>query len=221
MTEILLATSNPHKIDEMNAIFAGLAGGRFRFVSLAQAFPGRVFAEPAETGGTFEQNATIKALGYAEQTGRPCLADDSGLEVDALGGRPGVISSHYATDGRETGASRAERDAANNARLLRDLAGVPDERRAARFVCVMVLAGPGAGGGAPAVVASARGTFEGRIGEGARGANGFGYDPLFLVAPGYSRSSAELTPGEKNALSHRGAAARRLAERLSIIPRIG
>ena len=224
MTEILLATGNPHKIEEMNAIFATLAGGRFRFVSLADACPGRTLVEPAETGTTFEQNATLKALGYAAQTGRPCLADDSGLEVDALGGRPGVISSHFATDGRETGASRAERDAANNARLLRDLAGTPDDRRTARFVCVMVLAAPpgsGGGGGGPVVLASARGTFEGRIGHAPRGAHGFGYDPLFLVAPEYSRSSAELAPDAKNALSHRGAAARRLADRLLSLPGIG
>src|SRR5690606_10259410 len=116
--------------------------------------------EPPETGKTFEDNARIKALFYAERTGRVCLADDSGLEVDALGGAPGVISSHYATDGVETGASRAERDAANNARLLREMEHVPDEQRTARFVCVMVLAGPDG-----RVLATTRGTFEGRIGR--------------------------------------------------------
>lgn len=217
MTDIVLATSNPHKIDEMNAIFAEILPGRFRFQSLAQACPGLRLAEPAETGTTFEENAVIKALSYAEQTGRLCLADDSGLEIDALHGRPGVISSHYCTDGRETGMTRDQRDAANNARVLKELEGVPDDRRGARFVCVMVLAGPDSVRRDPhrsetcATVAQARGTFEGRIGHTLRGVGGFGYDPLFLVAPDFRTSSAELAPEVKNRLSHRGAAARELA----------
>ncbi len=209
--EIVLATSNPHKVEEMNAIFGSLESGPLvRFLSLAQACPGITFREPAETGDTFEDNATIKAVGYARQTGRVCLADDSGLEIDALGGRPGVISSHYATDGRETGIPREARDSANNQRVLRELLGVPDEARSARFVCVMVLAGPDG-----RVLATSRGTFEGRIGHSLRGTGGFGYDPMFLVGPDYTRSSAELPPAEKNRLSHRGAAARQLAALLS------
>lgn len=221
MIEIVLATSNPHKIDEMNAIFTEIAPGRARFLSLAEACPGVTLAEPEETGSTFEANATIKALSYAGQTGRLCLADDSGLEIDALGGRPGVISSHYSTDGRETGMSRPERDAANNARVLRELSAVPDAGRAARFVCVMVLAEPGGTTEAGRVVATARGTFEGRMGRESRGAGGFGYDPLFLVGPEFAQTASELPPGAKNRLSHRGSAGRELVKALGRLGILG
>ncbi len=208
MDPIVLATANPHKVEELRAI---LAEAGIPVIGLRDLPGFGRFHEPEEHGAAFEENATIKALSYASQTGRPCLADDSGLEVDALGGAPGVISSHYSTNGVETGLSRADRDAANNARLLRELQGVPPERRAARFVCVMVLAG------AEEVRATSRGTFEGRIGlpgEVPRGTNGFGYDPLFLVAPDFVRTSAELPPEEKNRLSHRGAAARAMAQHI-------
>jgi XTP/dITP diphosphohydrolase len=204
---LVIATGNPHKVEELRAIFSG-AG--IEVIGLGDL--GGTFVEPAETGRTFAENAAIKALGYAAQTGRLCLADDSGLEVDALAGAPGVISSHYATDGVETGQSRAERDAANNARLMRELEGVPRERRTARFVCEMCIAD------AAGVVARARGTFEGRIGERGevpRGGNGFGYDPLFVVEDG--RTSAEMSPAEKNARSHRGMAVIRMAEALARI----
>ncbi|HYF14698.1 MAG TPA: non-canonical purine NTP pyrophosphatase [Phycisphaerales bacterium] len=206
MIEIVIATGNPHKLEEIAAIFAGegLAGVQLR--SLAEL--GKAFTEPCETGSTFEANASIKALSYAQQTGMLCLADDSGLEVDALGGKPGVISSHYATDGAETGASRAQRDAANNARLLRELVGVAPDKRSARFVCVMALARGGS------LLHTSRGAFDGRIGVPPavpRGGNGFGYDPLFLVAPGFARTGAELPPEEKNAKSHRAHAARQMA----------
>jgi XTP/dITP diphosphohydrolase len=200
---IVLATGNPHKIEEMRAIFA--AHG-LRVIGLTHVLGGP-FEEPRETGTTFEENATIKALSYAEQTGKWCLADDSGLEVDALGGKPGVISSHYSTDGVETGLNREERDRANNERVLRELAGAPLEKRAARFVCVMVLA---EGTTSSAVLAISRGTFEGRIGlppNIPRGANGFGYDPIFLLPAPETRTSAELSPDEKNARSHRAMAA--------------
>ncbi len=219
MLELVLATANPHKVDELRAIFATTPGASgVRVIGLADLPGHERFHEPRETGSTFEENATIKAASYAAQTGRLCLADDSGLEIDALGGRPGVISSHYSTDGRETALTRAERDAANNARVLRELEGVPPDRRTARFVCVMALAEPFGPGSAPnPVLATARGTFEGRIGippAVPRGSSGFGYDPLFLVAPGFARTSADLSPGEKNARSHRGAAARRMIEAL-------
>lgn len=208
MEPIVLATANPHKIEELRAIFAAAGVPVIGLKDL----PGHErFSEPVEHGSTFDENATIKALSYAAQTRRLCLADDSGLEVDALGGAPGVISSHYSTDGVETGLSRAERDTANNARLLREFEGVPPERRTARFLCVMVLAG------IEGVGAVSRGAFEGRIGlpgDVPRGIRGFGYDPLFLVAPDFSRTSAELPPDEKNHLSHRGAAARAMADRL-------
>lgn len=209
MEPIVVATGNPHKVEELRAIFAaeGLA-----VVGLRDLPGHEAFREPEEHGRTFEENAAIKARSYAAQTGRLCLADDSGLEVDALGGAPGVISSHFATDGRDTGVPREERDRANNARLLRDLEGVEPERRSARFVCVMCLADP-----AGRILATARGTFEGRIGlpgDVPRGSNGFGYDPLFVLPPPDQRTSAELTPEEKNARSHRGAAARAMAREI-------
>jgi len=204
---IVLATGNPHKVEEMRAIF-GASG--IDVIGLGDV-RGGPFQEPHESGSTFEENATIKALSYAQQTGRLCLADDSGLVVDALDGRPGVISSHYATDGRETGVMREERDAANNARVLRELDGVPMEQRAARFVCVMVLAIAGR------TLATSRGAFEGRIGLAGnvpRGGNGFGYDPLFLLPAPDARTSAELSTKEKNARSHRARAAEAMAERI-------
>lgn len=201
---IAIATANPGKVAELRPIFADLG---LDVVGLGDL--GTATTEPDEAGDTFEANATIKALAYARQTGTLCLADDSGLVVDALGGAPGVVSSHYSTDGADDGRSRADRDAANNARLLRELEGVPDERRTARFVCVMVLASPRG-----EVLARGQGAFEGRIGREPRGKNGFGYDPLFLVGPDHQRTSAELTPAEKNARSHRGTAARDIARRL-------
>ena len=207
MEPIVLATGNPHKVAEMRGIFA--AHG-VPVVGLRD-LPGHDrLVEPREHGHTFEENAAIKALSYAQQTGLRCLADDSGLEVDALGGAPGVISSHYSTGGAETGLTREERDGANNARLLKELEGVPPERRTARFVCVMCLAGP-----AGAELTS-RGVFEGRIGPpGAvpRGGNGFGYDPLFELSDG--RTSAELSTEEKNRRSHRASAAAEMAAKLA------
>ncbi|MEO1007188.1 MAG: non-canonical purine NTP pyrophosphatase [Planctomycetota bacterium] len=209
--DVVLATNNPGKVAELRPIFAALG---LRVIGLGEvATP---TTEPAEDGTTFLENATIKARGYAVQVGRPCLADDSGLIVDALGGRPGVISSHFATDGRETGASRGERDAANNARLLRELEGVPADARSARFVCAMVLV-DAAGG----LLATAEGTFEGRIGVPPAvpaGDGGFGYDPLFLVAPAFNATSAQLGVAEKNRISHRAAAAGNLVRELQ--PRI-
>lgn len=226
---LVLATGNPHKVEELRAILADVP-----IVGLADLDPPpEGFREPEEVGNTFEANATIKALSYAEQTGRWCLADDSGLEVDALGGAPGVISSHYfndgRTDGQAEGLSRDERDRLNNARLLRELEGISAERRDARFVCVIALAAPAgvdvdphgrdarATEGGARLVHTVRGTFEGRIGlagDVPRGEHGFGYDPLFLVKPELVQTSAELTPAAKNRLSHRATAAARLREAL-------
>jgi len=249
MPPIVLATANPHKVDELRAIFDAAGIEVIGLNDLPpECIPPGGLREPDETGRTFEENATIKAVSYAAQTGRMCLADDSGIEIDALAfrdgtPRPGVISSHYCTDGRETGMTRAERDAANNARVLRELEGVPAELRTARFVCVMVVAKPGqsrstegterdteiakSGGernayptGCPTgcrVIATSRGTFEGRIGVPPRvpgGTNGFGYGPLFLVGPDFSRTRAELASEEKNRLSHRAKAARQLVAHL-------
>lgn len=226
LSEIVLATGNPHKVEELRAIFdrllpSGRDGGASVEVKSLEDFGGG-FVEPVEDGGTFAENAGIKAVSYAEQTGRACLADDSGLEVDALGGAPGVISSHYFCDGRpdasQAALSRGERDRLNNERLLRALEGVAPEKRTARFVCVMALAAPALAGEPGRVVATVRGTFEGRIGlvgEAPRGEHGFGYDPLFLVAPEYVKTSAELSPEAKNLLSHRGRAAEAMARAMA------
>ncbi|MBX3384458.1 MAG: non-canonical purine NTP pyrophosphatase [Phycisphaeraceae bacterium] len=208
--KIVLATGNQHKTAELRAVLAGEGLRAVELVSLADL--GRDFPEPAEIGATFAENARIKATAYAALTGFHCLADDSGLEIDALEGRPGVISSHYCTQGLETGMARGERDERNNRRVMHELEGVPLDRRAARFVCEMALASPEG-----RVLATSRGTMEGRIGTPdrvPRGAHGFGYDPLFLVAPDFASTSAELEPKAKNALSHRGEAARRMAAEL-------
>ncbi|MBL0928057.1 MAG: non-canonical purine NTP pyrophosphatase [Phycisphaerales bacterium] len=209
MNELILATTNPHKLDECRAILAP-AGVALR--SLAD-LPGP-FPEPDENGETFQANATIKALAYARMTGRRVLADDSGLEADALAGEPGVHSAYYA--GRD--GTRAERDQRNNAKLLHELRGVPPHLRTARYVCVMALADPSAQGRPePRVIAITRGEFPVLVGTEPRGRNGFGYDPLMRL-PADGRSVAELTDDEKNALSHRGAAARAMAQRLRELP---
>ncbi|MEM1329024.1 MAG: non-canonical purine NTP pyrophosphatase [Planctomycetota bacterium] len=225
---VVIATGNPHKIEEISAILGpDSASLGLSFVGL-DAFPEHAEPEPVEDADTFEGNAAIKAVEYARRTGCWCLADDSGLVVDALEGAPGVLSARYAAEGYDGFGElpRADRDARNNAKLLAALEGVAPEARTARFVCAMVLAGPGIDGGA-SVMASVRGTFEGRIGEPPRvpsGEHGFGYDPLFLVAePGagrepFSVASAELPPEQKNRLSHRAAACRLMSRKLQGIP---
>ncbi len=194
---IVVATGNPHKVEEIRAVLAPLG---FTVLSLAET--GRpVPAEPEEPHPTFEANARLKAMHYARAIGEAVLADDSGLEVDALGGAPGVHSAHWAG----AAGSRAERDARNNAKLAEAMRGVPAHLRTARFVCTMCIATP-----AGDVLVETRGEMEGVIGDEPRGAHGFGYDP-WLCLPGRGASSAELPPEEKNAVSHRGRAVRRLA----------
>ena len=196
---MIFATSNPHKVEEARAILAPLGIEVKSLVDLGCNLP-----EPEEDGVTFEDNARLKARYYAQHLGALCLAEDSGLEVDALGGAPGVYSARYAgVDGK-----REARDLANNERLLRELRGVPAERRTARFVCTLAVADPSG-----RIHAEARGTYAGVIAEQPRGAHGFGYDPL-LFLPDRGCTSAELPPIEKNARSHRGAALRELAARL-------
>jgi XTP/dITP diphosphohydrolase len=196
---VIFATSNPHKVEEARAILAPLG---LELQSLAEL--GCNLPEPEEDGVTFEDNARLKARYYAAHLGSTCLAEDSGLEVDALGGAPGVYSARYA--GVE--GSRDERDRANNERLLRELRGVPAARRGARFVCTLALADPSG-----QILAEARGTYPGVIAEEPRGENGFGYDPL-LFLPDRGCTSAELAPSEKHARSHRGVALRGLAVEL-------
>ena len=161
--------------------------------------------EPIEDGDTFEANARIKAHVYAQATGRICLADDSGLEVDALAGEPGVRSARWSGEGQ----TRAQRDEANNRLLVERIREVPVETRTARFVCAMCLVSPEG-----KVLAESRGEFPGEIIELPRGENGFGYDPHLLL-PEEGRTSAELTPEEKNARSHRGVAVREMADAIS------
>ena len=190
MTRVVVATGNQHKLGEIRAILTGLD---VELVSM-RAFD---VAEPVEDGDTFEANALIKARACAAATGLPALADDSGLEVDALDGAPGVYSARYAGVPGD--------DQANNRKLLAALADVPAERRTGRFVCAAAVALPD---GREQVV---RGTMEGRLVGEPRGANGFGYDPLFVSdAAGDGRTNGELSPEEKDAISHRGAAFRAL-----------
>lgn len=190
----VLASGNAGKLREMNQLLADLD-----FHVVAQTELGVPAVD--ETGLSFVENAILKARNAAAHTGLPAIADDSGLEVDALGGAPGVQSARFA------GAGASE--AANLDKLLRLLQGVPESDRTARFRCVVVyLRRPDD----PAPVI-AEATWEGRIVAEPRGANGFGYDPVFLVA-GRACTSAELSPEEKNRLSHRGQALRRLVEKL-------
>jgi len=199
--QLLIATSNPHKLDELRAIFAPLGIEAIGLHEIEGTFP-----EPDEPGDTFEENARIKALAYARMTGRICLADDSGLEVDALAGAPGVHSAYY---GGKDGP-RSVRDPRNNARLLRELADVPHNQRTARFVCCMCIAHPDG-----RILATSRGTFPGIIATEPRGSSGFGYDPLLLLDDG--RTAAELSEAEKNARSHRGNAAREIGKHIARI----
>ena len=193
---LLLATSSANKLRELRAILVGVP---VELVNLSEAGAGTP-PEIEETGHTFLDNARLKARAYAAWSGMAAVADDSGLEVDALGGGPGVRSARYA---REDAT-----DQENLERLLRDLEGVPPERRGARYRCAAVLAEP------PGVAPGWRewhteAAWEGRIIDAPRGSNGFGYDPVFLP-DGWDRTSAEVDAATKDAASHRGRAFRAL-----------
>lgn len=192
---VVLASNNPGKAREIQALLAGLDFA----VSPQSAFN---TPEAEETGLTFVENAILKARNAAHHSTLPAIADDSGIEVDALQGAPGIYSARYAG----LGAS----DEANLQKLLADLKGVPDERRTARFRCVMVYLrhrhDP-----SPLI---AEGTWEGRVLSAPRGRNGFGYDPVFYV-PTHHCSAAELDAATKNELSHRGQALRQLLQLLA------
>lgn len=192
-TKILLATSNRGKIKEITHILEGLD---LELVTLDD-YPGLQL--PPEAGSTFRENALIKARAASTEAGVAALADDSGLEVDSLGGRPGIYSARYA------GAEASDRD--NWLKLLKELEGVPVEKRGARFRCVVAL-----------VWTDGReeffeGSLEGVIASQPKGTNGFGYDPVFFI-PGIGKTAAELTPNEKNLLSHRAKALEKLKNRL-------
>lgn len=193
---IVVATTNPGKVREIAQVLEPLGYAVQGLDGLGRDLP-----EPVEDADTFEGNARIKAQAYAAMLGVACLAEDSGLEVSALGGAPGVHSARYAG---ATG-TREERDRANNEKLLAALRALGATDRSARFVCAMCLVDADG-----SIVFETRGTYEGVIVDAPRGDNGFGYDPLLLV-PELGKTSAELTPEEKNRRSHRGAATRALA----------
>ena len=182
--KVLLASNNGHKIKEIKEIL----GDFFDVVSLREA---GVESDPEETGATFEENARIKAVSGMKASGMPCIADDSGLEVFALDGLPGVMSARYAGGHGD--------DSANNEKLLRELENASD--RSARYVCVICMAFPN---GHEIV---ARGECRGTILKEARGEGGFGYDPLFFF-PQFGKTFAEITAEEKNEVSHRKSALR-------------
>ena len=204
---LVVATGNPHKLDELRTLLAGLP---LRIVGLDQLPPKRRAEMPEETGETFEENADLKARHVARATGVWALADDSGFEVPALGDRPGVVSARYAGVGGE----RREIDLANNRKLVAEAreAGLFDGREppAARFRCVLSVAAPDG-----RILCRGRGACDGLLVEEARGTGGFGYDPHFLV-PELARTFAEVGPEEKNRVSHR---ARALADlRRALVP---
>ena len=197
MTRFVLATANPDKAAEITRILRD-AGTSLELIPRPIDIP-----EVDETGATLEENARLKAVGLAMATGLPAIADDTGLEVDALGGAPGVYSARFA------GPDATYAD--NCTLLLRRLDGVPPERRTARFATVALAHWP------DGREAAALGTVEGTIAASAHGEGGFGYDPVFVPLEGDGRSFAEMTAGEKHAISHRGRAFRTLADGLKVL----
>jgi XTP/dITP diphosphohydrolase len=192
--QLVLATGNPGKVRELTELLEPLA---------VEVLPQSDFgvSDAEETGLSFVENALIKARHAALQTGLPALADDSGLCVDALAGAPGIRSARYAGPGAD--------DTANRSRLLAALEGIPTERRAARFVCILALLSH-AEDPLPLIC---QGEWRGRIAQAERGHHGFGYDALFELADS-GRTAAELAPDEKQRLSHRGRALRQLLSAL-------
>jgi len=193
---VVLATRNSHKVGELRRILADVGVSGIDLVSLADFSD---VPDVAETGQTFAENAVLKATAVAVATQLCAIADDSGLSVDALSGMPGVISARW--------AGRHGDDTANLALVLGQLADVPDDRRAAAFVCAAAMALPSGG------VVVEEGQVRGRLATEPRGTNGFGYDPIF-VPDGDTRTMAELPPGDKDAISHRGRAFRALIPHL-------
>ncbi len=196
---IVLASNNPGKVREFGQLLAGLQ--RTVLPQSALDVP-----EAEETGLTFVENAILKARNAAQHTGLPAIADDSGLEVDALNGAPGIYSARYAGSGAS--------DDANLQKLLADIKDVEESARSARFQCVLVYMRHALD---PTPIIC-QGTWEGRLLRAPRGAQGFGYDPIFYV-PTHHCTSAELPPGVKNLLSHRGQAMRMLLAELTITAR--
>lgn len=211
--KILLATTNPHKLDEIRTVMRDPA---IEWVTLDRL--GVKLPEPVEDRDTFEGNALLKAEYYAQQTGLHALADDSGLEVDYLDKAPGVLSARYA--GKQ--GPREVVDAANNRLVLEKMRGVAIDKRTARFVCAMAFVSPKE----DKPIAQVRGTVEGRLltideaddsaaPHKGRGTNGFGYDPIFYM-PGLNQTTAELPPEHKNRVSHRGQALRMMWREIAL-----
>lgn len=187
--KIIVATRNAGKVNEFKEMLGRLGYDVESLLDYETA------PETDETGSTFEENAELKSREAAAYFGHAVLSDDSGLEVDALDGAPGVYSARFAGEDKS--------DEANNTLLLEKLADVPTEKRTARFVCALSLAKPSG------ETLTVRGTMEGMIGFERKGTNGFGYDPLFII-PSLNQTAAELTKSEKASISHRGQALRKL-----------
>lgn len=190
--KLIAATNNAHKVVEFKRILEPLG-----FTVLSQKEAG-IHVEAEETGTTFEENAYLKAKAVYDASGLPTVADDSGIVVDALDGAPGVYSARYGGPGLN--------DVGRYEKLLHEMEGVPDAKRTARFVCAISLVL------SPDKAFSFTGVCEGKIGHGPRGENGFGYDPIFMVG---EKSTAELSPEEKDKISHRGQALRKMEQMLS------
>ncbi len=188
--KIIAATKNKNKLREFGEILKG-----FEIISQEEA---GIDIDVEETGTTFEENSLLKAQAIYEKSGIPAIADDSGLCVDALGGEPGVYSARYGGEGYD--------DAGRVELLLKNMKDIPDEKRTARFVCAITMVSDDG-------VITARGECEGRINHAPVGENGFGYDPVFYMEE-YDKTTAQMTPDEKNAVSHRGKALRIFAEKL-------
>ena len=204
MTRVFLASRNTKKLEEMRRILAG----HLADIEVLGLDDVPAYDEPVEDQPTFEGNALLKARAGLAATGLPSIADDSGLCVDALNGMPGVLSARWS--GRSQ-SDRRHADARNNALLLEQLADVPDERRGAHFTCAVAFCAPGR---EPMVV---EGRMEVRIIHETRGSGGFGYDVLFEALEFPGRTTAELDPADKDAVSHRGRALREIAPRVAAL----
>lgn len=207
--EILIATGNSGKFREMVAVLSERLHPAENVVCKSLDQLPITIDEPHEDGETFLANATLKARYYSKAAGLWALADDSGLEVDALGGEPGVHSAYF--DRAAAQLPRTERDRANNAKLVAALQDISSGARTARYRCVLVLAD------GDTIIATAEGTFEGLMLIEPRGTGGFGYDPYFFL-PELGKTVAELSAEEKNAISHRGKALRKLRSKLLSLP---
>ena len=207
--QVILATKNKGKVVELQRILAEFPGAEKLEIISLEKFP--ELEDVEETGTTFIENALLKAHSIADSTGLAAIADDSGICVDFLNGAPGIFSARYSGNG----------DAENNKKLLKELENVPDEKRGAHFFCAAVFVTPASSGSRIELIAEGR--FEGKIGYEIRGNGGFGYDPLFIPNEqpksvngegDFTRTSAELSPHEKDSISHRGKALR------SLVPKI-